>query len=148
MKSKVCPIKSRGLTSSIRFRFQIWKHITFQWVIMFRNFGNFDRKVTKSTVISTHTDSNHEILQIVGKWTLKPVHVILKPQVNGFRINLGSLGSCLNTTVMVSCQNCNISVLGTNLIHITDNTSYHHFYVIPVCFYALHHTGRALETIR
>ena len=51
MKSKVCLINPRGLTRSIRSRFQIWKHITFQWVIMLRNFGDFGRKVTKSTVV-------------------------------------------------------------------------------------------------
>ena len=71
MKSKFCLIKSRGLTSSIQFRFQIWKHITFQWVIMFRNFGNFGRKVTRSVVVCLHDCIHYDMsLQSLRTWTV------------------------------------------------------------------------------
>ena len=50
-KWKFCLVKSSGLTTSTQFRFQIWKRPSIQWVVTFRNYGNFGRKVTKSTVV-------------------------------------------------------------------------------------------------
>ena len=62
------------------------------------------------------------ILQNVGKCTVKPVHMALNPQVNGFRITLGTLASCLSASVSGACQNCDISALGTNLLTGMDSS--------------------------
>ena len=91
MKSKFCLIKRRGLTNSIQFSFQIWKHITFQWVIMFRNFGNFGRKVTKSTVYRIY----HFIITIVslncGSWSFFSWATWNEEVENAFLSNLTGL---------------------------------------------------------